>query len=236
MPSHPDARLLSVRVFVDDWATDAVPTFHIERTSGEGDPPPPPTPERIAGGLGRSVHWLETSVPYWNAFLAGALEHATPNQIAPARSVPGGADNLMYGSAVWNLASDEVLVVTSEVPDADYWGWTIHTMPWFESGDYANRQTSLSGRQLHFDDDGLVRLVVAHRDPGTPNWIDTEGRPQGLLVFRLVGATAGVDPRAEVLSGDEVRSGLPAGHPVVGAEERREALRRRRADVARRLR
>ena len=41
-----------------------------------------------------------------------------------------------------------------------------------------------------------MRVVLAHEDPGVPNWIDTEARPRGLLVFRLIGATAGIEPEA----------------------------------------
>ena len=236
MPSHRDARLFMVRIYVDDWDGDAVPTFHIERTSGDGEPPPPPSPEGVTAALDRAANWLEVSIPFWNDYLRGAFDGAEPNRATPARAVPGGADNLMYGSLAWELADGEALVVTSDVADADYWGWTIHTAPWFESGDYANRQTSLSGRHLHVDDDGLVRLVVAHTDPGAPNWIDTEGRRRGLLVFRLVGARAGVEPRTVVVTPSEVRTHLPEGHPVVSPDERRAALRRRRASVDRRLR
>ncbi len=236
MPSHPDARLFSLRTYVDDWTSDAVPTFHIERTSGDGAPPPPPSPDQVGGALERSVHWLESSVPYWNSFLGAAMERAPRNQLGPARAVPGGADNLRYGSAVWELGPDEALLITTPVPDAEYWGWTIHTVPWFESGDFANRQTSLSGSQLHTDEDELVRIVLSYGDPGVPNWIDTEGRAEGMVVFRLVGATDGIEPTGDVVPVDRVRNRLPADHPVVGAEERQAQLRRRRADVGRRLR
>jgi len=235
MPTRPEARLFMLRVYVDDWSRDVVPTFHIERTSTGGSPsPPPPTPERIAAALDRSMHWLATSIPYWKVYLDDTFARGVPNHLAPARAVPGGADHLRYGSGVWELADDEVLLIACDVPDADYWGWTIHTAPWFESGDYANRQTSLSGRGLYVDDDHRVRLVLAHHDPGVPNWIDTEGRRRGLLVYRLVGARSGVEPAAEVVGADELRARLPPRHPVVTTDERRVALRARRASVARR--
>jgi len=29
-------------------------------------------------------------------------------------------------------------------------------------------------------------MILAHRDPGLPNWIDTEGRPFGLVFWRFM--------------------------------------------------
>jgi len=71
-------------------------------------------------------------------------------------------------------------------------------------------------------------VVVAHRDPGAPNWIDTEERRRGLLVYRWVFSRTRPAPSARVVPIAEVRGTLPAEHPVVGEEERRRALARRR--------
>ena len=29
-------------------------------------------------------------------------------------------------------------------------------------------------------------MVIAHRDPGVPNWLDTEGRPSGTIFWRFL--------------------------------------------------
>ena len=41
---------------------------------------------------------------------------------------------------------------------------------------------------------GSFRMVVAHADPGVPNWIDTEGRASGTLFFRYFLAEGDVEP------------------------------------------
>ena len=115
-----------------------------------------------------------------------------------------------------------------EKPDAEYWGFTIHTLGWLESGDFAERQTSLSGHQVHLDADGRMRIVLAHADPGAPNWIDIGGRPRGLLVYRWVWANDNPVPTAHEVALSDVRAQLPPDHPVVGEAERRRALSRRR--------
>ena len=152
------------------------------------------------------------------------------------RTPRGGAENIAYGSGFWDLTDDQVLLITCEVPDADYWNFQIHTMAWFESGDFAHRQTSINDAQAHVDADGRVRLAVAHHDPGIPNWIDTEGRPVGLLAYRWVRARTLPVPRAELVAIDELAELLPADHPRVDAATRRDSLRARREAALNRYR
>ena len=84
------------------------------------------------------------------------------------------------------------------------------------------------------DPDDRVRLVVAAVDPCVPNWIDTQGKPEGLLVYRYVGTRTRPVPEAEVVVLADVGDHLTADHPRVGPEERRTQLAaRRRAVLAR---
>jgi len=83
---------------------------------------------------------------------------------------------------------------------------------------------SCNGRQAHVDDDGKVRVVVAHADPGVPNWLDTEGRPLGMAVYRYVGARTRPQPTATVLGLEEVRAAVGEAHPTVSPEARRHQL------------
>ena len=51
--------------------------------------------------------------------------------------------------------------------------------------DYETRTISLNRAQAVQDAEGNFEIVVAHRDPGRPNWLDTEGRPYGLMFWRF---------------------------------------------------
>ena len=46
--------------------------------------------------------------------------------------------------------------------------------------------SSLNGWQSRVDPDGVIRLVVAHRDPGVPNWLDTGGHRFGTIFWRYL--------------------------------------------------
>jgi hypothetical protein len=229
--TDPQATLLLVRQFQCDWDRDAIATFHIERADRRGEPAPAPDPTEVALALERAIEWTERSLRYWSMYSAQAASALPVNEFGPPRTPPGGAPHIAYGAGRWSLADDEALVVTVDQPDADYWGWTIHTDGLFDSGDFASRQTSLNFEQAHVGADGLVRLVVAARDPGVANWIDTCGHPTGLLVYRYIGARTRPLPSAEVVKTAEAGSRLPAEHPHVDAAARREALARRRAAV-----
>jgi hypothetical protein len=228
IPMHPKARLFMIRVYVADWERDAAPAFHIVCAGEEGVPPPPPDPASVARALDRSTAWVERSVVFWNDFLRRGPARAKPNHAAPPRPAPGGAHHILYGTCPFDLTEGEALILTCDAPDADYYGFTLHTPTWFESGDFANRQTSLNGEQMHVDADGRFRVVVAARDPGVPNWIDNEKRRCGLLAYRFVRARAVPTPEAVVVPIGKLRAHLPAGHPRTSPEERRARLARRR--------
>jgi len=232
----PRARIFTIRLYQSDWERDALPTFQIERVGAEGLPRPPLDPAALAAGLDRTARWVEASAEYWNRYTGQGWARSTPNAATAARGTPGGAHNILYGSCFWELEPDEALLLEVERPDADYWSFVTHTLHWLESGEFDRRLTSLNDHQTHVDADGVVRVVVAHRDPGTPNWIDTEERRRGMLVYRWVWARSNPVPRARVVALARVREVLPAGHPAVTPDARREQLARRREAVWNRYR
>jgi len=43
-------------------------------------------------------------------------------------------------------------------------------------------------------------MVIAHRDPGVPNWLDTEGRGFGMVFWRFMLPEGEIEtPHAEVV-------------------------------------
>jgi hypothetical protein len=222
--STPGVRLLLIRQYLYDWARDPIVSFTIERVDTAGLSAPPPTPEAVADALDRATRWVDRSIDYWAAYVAASRDLLEHNTFTAPNTPPGGAPSIAYGGGCWDLGRDEVLLIEHDVPDAHYWNWSIHNLHWFDSGAWDDRSTSCNGRQAHVDGDGRVRLVVAHADPGVPNWLDTEDRPMGMAVYRYVGARTKPRPSARVLAARDLRAGLPADHPVVDAEARRHQL------------
>ena len=231
MASHADARLLLIRQYLCDWERDRSATFVIERVDARGIPPAPPSASHFADALARAVTWTERSMEYWCAYVEQARGRLPRNSVSPPSTPRGGAPSIAYGAGWWELDRGDALLVATDVPDADYWGWTAHHRYRLDSGDFANRQTSLNMVQTVVDDDARVRIVVAHDDPGVPNWIDTEHQPEGMLTYRSIGTRSRPTLEARVVPLAELREHVPRSCPVIDASERREQLARRRAAV-----
>jgi hypothetical protein len=77
-----------------------------------------------------------------------------------------------------------------------------------QSFDYRNRNISLNRKQTVLESDGSFRMILAHEDPGVPNWLDTEGRPGGVMFWRFMLPEGEIEtPKAQVVKfKDIVRS------------------------------
>lgn len=85
-----------------------------------------------------------------------------------------------YTGASFELADDEAVIVTGTAPRARYWSVQVFNR-WLESPDYRFRRVSLNSAQVMLDADGTFRIVIAARDPGVPNWLDTAGLAAGQI-------------------------------------------------------
>jgi hypothetical protein len=98
----------------------------------------------------------------------------------------------------------------------------------FATIDWTNRQSSLNGHQARLDADGRFRAVLAVRDPGVPNWLDTGGHLRGVIQNRWNQASSSPCPSMKRVPLAKVRDHLPKETPVVSPAERERLLRRRR--------
>jgi len=70
---------------------------------------------------------------------------------------------------------------------------------WLETLDYTRHQITLNNHTAKLEPDGSVKLIVAARDPGHPNWLDTAGHAHGTIGVRWVGpGVSDVIPSARV--------------------------------------
>jgi hypothetical protein len=96
-----------------------------------------------------------------------------------------GAVDIHYAMAPFLLQPDQMLVMEGRLPPcrfANVMLWNMH----LQTLEYRFRRTSLNRAQMQLSPDGGFRIVVAHRDPGVPNWLDTEGHVLGLVFWRFV--------------------------------------------------
>ena len=73
--------------------------------------------------------------------------------------------------------------------------------------DYRSRSVSLNRAQTALEADGTFKIIIAHTDPGHPNWLDTEGNLFGLVFWRFFLATGDVEaPQATVVKFAELNA------------------------------
>jgi len=233
LPLHPDATQVLIRQYFQDWQREVPAEFRIFEEGAQGVPPEPESPARVARLLDEAGHWIHATASVWADWVSAIRAAHVPGRLAPARRFAGGADDIFYGNDAYRLRPDQALLLEFEPPDARYWHVQLVDL-WFGSLDYANRQTSLNGHQLRRDADGRVRVVVAHEDPGVPNWLDTAGHAEGILQYRYVWTRNEPVPGVRLVRFDEIRAALPQGTPHVSPGERRCVVAGRQAHVARR--
>jgi hypothetical protein len=211
----PDAMRLTTRHYFEDERFAAadpgrfVP-LSIEVVDGPLPPPPPPDDASVAAGIRRVASFVRArslEMPPMGQRKQPAFVSTTPNHFVPP--VPPGdfalsAFDAAYSLAPYLLGPDQALVMTGRWPrcrSAHVCLWNRHQMTY----DYANRRVALNRKQTRLLPDGSFRMVLAHRDPGVPNWIDTEGRPFGIVFWRFFLPEGEIEtPRAQVVPFAEV--------------------------------
>ena len=248
------ARFLIARMLFHDWENEASPELHIVQIGKEGAHPSPIDPAAAAAKLRRVGELVENQMKFWNEFYDLILEaHGDRNGDGrtfmlrnglnePARAnlaTGGGQCTNVYSGGMFDLGPDEALLIEVGVPVApSYTGFHLGNL-WGESLDYANHVTSLNGFQAEADPDGMLRYVVAHNDPGVPNWLDTTGCPTGFMTVRWTYPDSPDElPKVNVskLPLADVRAHLPSTTRVVSDGERTEQIRIRQEHVQRRYR
>ena len=246
---------VSGRQLFYDWEREDPVELSITRVGQESESPPAYTPSAAAAALRRTGELARGQVHFWNEFYDVLLEtygdrngdgkrfmprNAFNEPNAASGATGGGMNTNIYAGGVYELGEDEALVIESRMPvEPMYIGIHLSNF-WGESFDYANRITSLNGFQAERDPDGAIRYVIAHRDPGVPNWLDTTGHPEGFMAPRW--AYFEKPPpehwpiiRATKVRHDEIRAHLAPGTRTVSPDERRAQIRIRQRHVQRRF-
>ena len=251
------ASYVSGRQLFYDWEHEEPIHLLIECLDTAGEAPQPISHEKAAAKLRRMGGIIRGQMRFWLEFYDVVLnvnqthEHDgrpyfmpinaynTPN--AASSDTGGGMSTNIYAGGIYDLADDEALYI-----EATFKGEPVYTSMhlgnmWGESPDYANAQSSLNHHQMYMGDDGVQRWVVAHRDPGVQNWIDTTGLAKGFLSHRW--AYSELPEKKDwptiscrVIPFDEIGKVFPDDQPRVSPEERREAIRVRQRHVQKRYR
>ena len=202
----------------------------IERLSGPAPTAGRPEPVDPQAAMARQLVALGDFVEANLDFFLQFARPENPNTFNPpfdGTAMGAAAENRpVIGS--FRLGPDEALVVEVEPPQGLYWSYSIGN-PWWETIDYARHQSSLNGHQAVIDADGVLRVVIAHEDPGFTNWLDTAGHGEGPVILRCVRTETAPIPTTRVVPFAEVAGALPAGARRCSPAERATTMDARRS-------
>jgi len=86
--------------------------------------------------------------------------------------------------------------------------------------DFLHREASYTPARTAVDGDGMVRLVLAHRDPGIANWLDTQRFAAGNLTYRNLMSQTSAPIRTRLVKHADLPQTLPPGTAMVTPEQR----------------
>ncbi|MBW8753219.1 MAG: DUF1214 domain-containing protein [Sphingomonadales bacterium] len=242
LPTTPGTRKLFIRQGFDAWS-ELPAAMRIERI-GMTDPRPMPDPaEMIAaiGWAGEFVTGVAGDWPDWPYTFAEDVDPAAVNRFPGARRASGDP---VYNPELdkkrgrapttmcWRLAPDEALIIEWDTNDL-FWMMTNMGMS-FNSMDYLYRPVSYSPARVKADGDGKIRMVLAHRDPGFHNWIDTCGFAQGEICNRNMLTDQATEFRTTLVKHEALAAAMPPDSPRVTPEQRTGQMHERFHSITRR--
>jgi len=224
---NPAATMLMLRMVSGDWAHEKSPTLAIERVDK-----PVGRPRVPAQKLEAKLRALPRSVDYLALMFVDHHEQLRAegfiNRMKVFNVGFGALEGQFYYEGAYDLADDEALIVESPVPAKCQYRSLILTNEIYETTDWFNNHASLNLAQAAPDADGKLRIVIAHRDPGVKNWLDTAGHPRGVVQGRWTECDSQPMPETRVVKLKDLRKALPADVATVTPEQRQAILRERR--------
>jgi hypothetical protein len=150
----------------------------------------PPDDEGIAAGIRRVAAFVQGNVVAVKAETSPPWVSRVPNQFVPPviddsnKAVGYAAVDNVYAMAPFVLGPEQALVIRGRFPKCRFSNLVLFNR-FLQTLDYETRTISRNRAQTTRDADGNFEMIVAHRDPGRPNWLDTEGRPYGIMFWRF---------------------------------------------------
>ncbi|MCS5638543.1 MAG: DUF1214 domain-containing protein [Myxococcota bacterium] len=192
-------------------AADPQVSVRLEIKAVDPQPPsPPPSDASVAAGIRRVSNFVRSrtlDMPPPGEREQPPFVSIVPNEF-PQPVKPGdfalAAADAAYSMAPYVLGPDQALILRGRWPDcrcANVSLWNRH----MQTYDFTTRRVSLNRKQTGLEADGSFRMVLAHRDPGVVNWLDTEGRPFGLVFWRFMLPEGNIaTPTAEVVDWEKL--------------------------------
>jgi len=179
-----DTSLLMVRQTYLDRENEVPVEMTIEAIGANGSPGAI-TPRQLDEGLNISSLFVAGAPMLFSKWAKGFQKHSNELPLFDPKisNAAGGDSRIIYYHSHWKLNKNQALVIDALPPACDTWNFQLNNY-WMESLDYRYYRVCINSHTAQLNKDGTITVVVAHEDPGSPNWIETAGHEEGTMCWR----------------------------------------------------
>lgn len=182
MKLDPDTVCLITRDYLVDPAHDQPASWQIEAL--EAAPPPRLSDAEAAERFRAAANFIRDLLNICPLpFDESKLNDIDEPYPVPQVTYGWAAGDASYAMGSFDLDDEHALVIEGTSPPCAFWNLCLWN-PFLQTYDYRYERVTINGGQVCYEADGSWRIVVAARDPGTPNWISTAGHRRGRIWLR----------------------------------------------------
>jgi hypothetical protein len=204
LPMEPETGMVIVRQTFGDRKSEKPAELEIERI-GSAEAPAPLSCSVLDAGFKKTAALTAGASLLFAKWARDFSRHTNMlPQMDPEKSTAAGGDpKIAYYHSYWSLGPDEALVIEVTPPDCEHWNFQLNNH-WMESLDYRYFTVHINKCTARYQEDGSVRIVAAHKDPGIDNWLTTAGHSCGTMCFRWIRAQEHPQPQTRVVPFSEI--------------------------------
>ena len=118
----------------------------------------------------------------------------------------GGDPKICYLHGYYDFDKSEYMEITTEIPDCEYWNFQLENY-WMESLDYRHYPIHINESSATFNNDGTLTINISHLPMNIKNNLITEGRNNGAMLLRWIGASSYPIPNVEIKKINSLEAG-----------------------------
>ena len=109
----------------------------------------------------------------------------------------GGDPKIFYLHGYFEFNSNEYLEIKTDIPSCEFWNFQLENF-WMESLDYRHNPIHLNSATAKMNPDNSATIIVSHKKLGIVNNLITEGRANGAMLLRWIGADSCPIPEVSI--------------------------------------
>lgn len=204
LPLNDNSTQILIRAIFLDRRIETAPEITIAPLQPNGSPQPL-TAQKIAQSLQGAAAVMAGTATHIIRTVNAVRAIGWINTLGQDPKLVGAGDpSARYFQGFWELREDEAMVVDIELPECFFWNFQVNNC-WMESLDYRYLRVHVNKASAVIDGN-RARIVIAHRDPGLPNWLTTDGHARGTLMSRWIDANSAPKIETRVVRFDALKN------------------------------